>query len=180
MPEIVVRDATSDEVATVRELMQAYGAYLAANPAGAANICIQNYDRELDGLPGQYVAPDGAMFLALVDGQAAGCCAVRPLSKGRVPERGCELKRLWVPPAFRGMRLGKLLMEKAIRWAANAGYEAMYLDTVPAAMPEANGMYAAMGFERVERYNNNLVEDVIFFRLNLLGDGRSLPASDGL
>ena len=39
----------------------------------------------------------------------------------------------------------------------------MYLDTVPAAMPEANAMYAGMGFVRVGRYNDNLIEDVVFF-----------------
>jgi hypothetical protein len=47
----------------------------------------------------------------------------------------------------------------------------MYLDTVPAAMPEANGMYAALGFERVGRYNNNTVGDVVFFRRGLARTG---------
>jgi hypothetical protein len=50
------------------------------------------------------------------------------------------------------------------------GFEAMYLDTVPAAMPEANRLYEAMGFRRVERYNKNPVADVVFFRLGLVGE----------
>ncbi len=79
------------------------------------------------------------------------------------------MKRLFVRQGFRGLKLGKLLVEAAIAWAQGAGYEAMYLDTVPAAMPEANGMYAAMGFEQVEGYNDNLVADVIFFRRGLEG-----------
>jgi hypothetical protein len=52
-------------------------------------------------------------------------------------------------------------------WAEGVGYEAMYLDTVPAAMPEANAMYAALGFERVGRYNDNMIGDVVFFRRGL-------------
>jgi len=171
MAEIVVREAADSEMEVVRALMRAYGAYLAANPAGAANICIENYERELEGLPGQYSRPEGILLLALVDGTAAGCCGVRVLPEERVGERGCELKRLWVDPAFRGLRLGRRLMEVAMVWATGAGYEAMYLDTIPAAMPEANGMYAALGFQRVGRYNNNMVDDVVFFRRRLAEEG---------
>ena len=167
MAEIVIREATGGEVGVVRGLMQAYGAYLASGPGGAANICIENYERELDGLPGQYAAPAGILLLALVDGKPAGCCGVRGLRRERVGENGCELKRLWVDPAFRGLRLGRRLMEEAMVWSVAAGYEAMYLDTVPAAMPEANAMYEALGFVRVGRYNNNLVENVVFFRRGL-------------
>jgi len=168
MAKIVVREAVgAAEVEVVRGLMRAYGAYLGANPTGAANICIENYERELAGLPGQYQAPEGVLLVAWVDGVAAGCCAVRVVRKERVPERGCELKRLWVEAGFRGLGLGRRLMQEAIAWAAEAGYEAMYLDTVPVAMPEANAMYATMGFERVGRYNNNMVEAVVFFRLGL-------------
>jgi GNAT superfamily N-acetyltransferase len=169
MAEILVREAVgAGEIEVARGLMRAYGEYLGANPAGAASICLQNYDRELAGLPGQYQAPDGVLLLAWVDGIAAGCCAVRVLRKDRVPERVCEMKRLWVGPAFRGFGLGRRLAEAAIEWAVGVGYEAMYLDTVPAAMPEANGMYAAMGFEKVGRYNDNLIEDVVFFRRGLV------------
>jgi GNAT superfamily N-acetyltransferase len=170
MAVISIREAVgAGEVEVARGLMRAYGEYLAANPAGAANICIQNYDRELAGLPGQYQAPDGVLLLAWVDGVAAGCCAVRVLRKDRVPERGCEMKRLWVGAEFRGLGLGRRLVKAAMEWAAGVGYEAMYLDTVPAAMPEANRMYAAMGFERVGRYNDNFIEDVVFLRRGLGG-----------
>ena len=173
MAEIVIREAAgAAEVECVRGLMLAYATHLASNPAGAANISLENYERELSGLPGQYAAPDGVLLLALVDGVGAGCCAVRVLRKERVAERACELKRLFVSSNFRGLGLGRRLTEAAMTWAVGAGYEAMYLDTVPAAMPEANGMYAAMGFERVGRYNNNMVEDVVFFRHALGGENQ--------
>jgi hypothetical protein len=78
-----------------------------------------------------------------------------------------ELKRLWVRRGFRGLALGRRLMQAAIDYARAAGAGAVYLDTVPAAMPEANRLYEAMGFERVERYNDNDVADIAFFRLRL-------------
>jgi GNAT superfamily N-acetyltransferase len=165
MAEIVVREAVEvADVAAVRRLMEAYGAYLAANPAGAANICLEGYGHELEGLPGEYAV----LLLAWVDGEAAGCVAMRTLPVG---ERACEMKRLWVEGAFRGLGLGRRLVEEAIGWAKRMGFEAMYLDTVPAAMPEANRLYEAMGFRRVERYNKNPVADVVFFRLGLVGGG---------
>jgi GNAT superfamily N-acetyltransferase len=78
------------------------------------------------------------------------------------------MKRLWVGDGFRGLGLGRRLVEESIGWAERRGFEAMYLDTVPAAMPEANRLYEAMEFVRVERYNENPVADVVFFRRGLM------------
>ncbi len=140
MAEIVVREAVDvDDIAAVRCLMRGYGEYLAANPAGAANICLDGYREELEGLPGKYVV----LLLALVDGAAAGCVALRVL-QGEL-RGGCEMKRLWLRGAFRGLGLGQRLVVEAIAWAERAGFEAMYLDTVPAAMPEANRLYEGHG-----------------------------------
>jgi GNAT superfamily N-acetyltransferase len=166
MAEIVVREAVgAGDIAAVRRLLQRYGEYLGANPAGAANICIEGYAQELDGLTDKYAV----LLLATVDGAEAGCVALR-----RIPADAlaCEMKRLWVDGAFRGLGLGRRLVEKAIDWAKQMGLETMYLDTVPTAMPDANRLYAAMGFERVERYNENPIPGVEFFRLSLAG-GRS-------
>ncbi len=163
-----MRDAVGvADIAAVRRLMQAYGEYLAANPAGAASICLEGYGQELEELPGAYVV----LLLALVDGIAAGCVALRLL---RGERRKCEMKRLWVDGAFRGYGLGRRLVKEAIEWAEDAGFEAMYLDTVPAAMPEANRLYEDMGFERVERYNESAIADVVFFRRGLKGSERGV------
>lgn len=164
MAEIMVREAVgAEDVAAVRRLLEAYGEYLTANPHGAS-ICIGNYAQELAGLPGPYVA----LLLALVDEAAAGCVALKPVLRPVVAdERACEMKRLWVDAEFRGFGLGRRLAEEAIAWAKRMEYEAMYRDTVPAAFPEASRLYRAMGFVQVERYNDNPLKDVAFFRLGV-------------
>ena len=163
MAEIVVREAIGEEdVAAVRMLLEKYGDYLAANPHGA-HICIGSYAEELAGMPRPYAA----LLLALVDGKAAGWVALKPISQSAVEERACEMKRLWVGVEFRGLGLGRRLVEEAIAWAKRTGHEAIYLDTVPAAFPEATRIYRAMGFVQVERYNDNPLANVVFFRLGL-------------
>jgi ribosomal protein S18 acetylase RimI-like enzyme len=170
--QVRVAEGAAD-VEVARALMREYGdylAHLAEEPGRAASICISGYESELAGLPEPYVAP-GVLLLAWVEGEAAGCIALKALRlKGAVAGEGgmaLELKRLWVRRRFRGLALGRRLMQAAIDFARAAGASAVYLDTVPAAMPEANRLYEAMGFERVERYNDNDVADIAFFRLGL-------------
>ena len=156
----------TDDLDAIRSLMREYQKHLSGNPAGADRICLTGFEQELAGLPGYYGAPGGVLLLALVDGSPAGCVAVRP-ARLVTHETACEMKRLWVGAGARGLGLGRRLAAAAIDWARTAGYAAMYLDTVPAAMPEANRLYERLGFRRVERYNDNDVTDVVFFRLEL-------------
>ena len=83
-------------------------------------------------------------------------------------EWAIEMKRLWARPAFRGLGLGRTLMQAAVDRARSSGGIAIYLDTVPEAMPEANRLYAATGFEPVGRYKDNEVPGVVFFRSSLV------------
>ncbi|WP_035348675.1 GNAT family N-acetyltransferase [Edaphobacter aggregans] len=157
MPQIVIRQATGEQdIATVRRLMREYSEHLASNRSGAASICLTNYESELAKLPEGYLT----ILLAEVDGASAGCVAIRQIIR---TERACEMKRLWVGNGFRGLGLGRSLIERSLAWATEAGFEAMYLDTVPAAMPEANRLYASYGFVPVDRYNDNDVAGVQFF-----------------
>lgn len=161
MPEIVIREAQDpNDIVTVRRLMLEYGEFLARNPSGAGSICLTGYEEELANLPVGYAV----ILLAEVDGSAAGCVALREIQR---PERACEMKRLWVNDQFRGFRLGRLLVERAISWAAGRGFQSMYLDTVPAAMPEAARLYSSLGFAPVERYNRNPIGGVEFFARRL-------------
>jgi GNAT superfamily N-acetyltransferase len=145
--------AAAEDLEEIRTLMRAYGAHLAT----AASICIGSLEQEIASLPEPYTL----LLLAEVDAHPAGCVALK------IIEGGIEMKRLYVSPAHRGHSLGRKLIEASIAWSRTHGFEAMYLDTVPAAMPEANALYERFGFQKIGRYNDNPVPGVVFYRLEL-------------
>lgn len=155
--------AGAADFALVRELIREYGEHLASHPAGPEHFCISGMDKELEKLAKRYGAP-GCLLLAEVDGHAAGCVALKALKE---PANALELKRLWVRPGFRGLGLGRRLMESAIEAARRAEAGALYLDTVPRAMPEATRMYEAFGFVRTDAYHGLRTPGIEFFCLPL-------------
>ena len=102
---------TASEIEEVRRLFEEYWNSFGFTP------CFQNFAGELAALPGEYVAPDGALALAKVDGASAGCVALR-----RIGETRCEFKRLYVRPAFRGCGVGRALLDWVIGRARQTGY----------------------------------------------------------
>lgn len=104
--------------------------------------CFQNFSTELAGLPGEYTPPRGRLAMAYVDGQPAGCIALRPVDAHRA-----EVKRLFVRPDFRCRALGRGLVEWVIAEARTAGYIELIGDTLPV-MREAIALYDSIGFER--------------------------------
>ena len=139
----------------VRELFLEYAA------ATGLNFCFQNFDQELAELPGKYAPPSGRLVLAMNDGQAVGCVALRKLE-----EIVCEMKRLYVRPAFRRQRIGNQLAEAAISLAREIGYERMRLDTLTS-MTTAIALYKSFGFQRISAYYHNPIPDVVYFELTL-------------
>jgi putative acetyltransferase len=113
------------------------------------SLCFQGFDKEVASLPGDYAQPGGCLMLAKSGGEATGCVGVRPLDRTR-----CEMKRLYVKPAFRCSGLGRRLAETAIALARAAGYRSMYLDTL-SVMKEARALYSALGFKPCAPYYDN-------------------------
>jgi len=127
---------TAEAIAAVRTLLEEYWNSFGFTP------CFQNFGDELAGLPGAYAPPGGRLALATSGGQLAGCIALR-----RVDALHAEAKRLYVRPAFRGLGLGRALMEWAMAEAREAGYAEIVGDTMPV-MRDALALYERMGFER--------------------------------
>lgn len=152
---------TSSDLELLRVLLREYVSHL-NDSLGSAHICWNDVEKELDALPSPYQV----LLIAFVvddkgEEETAGCVFLKPI------EGACEMKRMWVRPQFQGLGIGRKLAEALIGRARQRGYTAMYLDTVPAAMKAAHHLYSTLGFVPVERYNDNPVPDVQFFRLNL-------------
>jgi GNAT superfamily N-acetyltransferase len=149
-------------VRAARELLLEYGRFVIAQP-GAARFCFKGLEHEAEGLPMSFLEQGGGSLLAWSGGQPAGFVAWRALpASAQVTADACEMKRLWVRPTARGLRLGRLLTQAVLDRAGAAGRKAIYLDTAPAAMAGAHRLYTEMGFTPCERYNENPVDGLIF------------------
>ena len=150
---------TPAQIEAVREMFSEYAAGL------GIDLCFQQFEAELTGLPGAYAAPGGALLLALVDGQPAGCGAMRPL-----PDvdhvNACEMKRLYVLRAYRRFGLGRLLAQQLMELASQAGYSCMLLDTLDQ-MEAARGLYESLGFEETPPYYFNPIPGAHYLKAEL-------------
>jgi putative acetyltransferase len=144
-----ITPATTGQLQATRLIFEEYAAQL------GIDLCFQNFDAELDGLPGEYAAPQGALLLALVDGEIAGCCAMRPLDSADYSS-ACEMKRLYVRKAFRRFGLGRQLAEAVMDAARIAGYRHVLLDTL-SDMEAARALYEDLGFGDIPPYYHNTI-----------------------
>ncbi|MEY2429767.1 MAG: hypothetical protein QOJ40_2652 [Verrucomicrobiota bacterium] len=143
-------------MATVRRLFREYAQGI------DIDLCFQGFDQELATLPGRYGPPEGCLLLALAGAKVAGCVALR-----RIEARTCEMKRLYVRPAFRRKGIGRILARAVIDAAGDCGYESMRLDTL-ASMKEGIALYESLGFRRIEAYYHNPSACAVFMELRLV------------
>ena len=144
MDSTVVIEPAYNALSDVRALFEAYTAMLVTHdPAFQIYLDIQHYADELRAPAAKYAPPDGRLYLARVDGRAAGCIALRRLDGER-----CEMKRLYVQPQYRGRGLAR------------------QLDTLPV-LEDAVRLYRQLGFYEIPCYNDSPVESTLFFQLDL-------------
>jgi GNAT superfamily N-acetyltransferase len=125
------------------------------------DLGFQDFQAELDCLPGKYEPPSGRLILAWVDGRLAGCVALRAIDRDT-----CEMKRLYVKPGMRALKLGRRLAERICDEAYAAGYKRICLDTLPT-MSAALALYSGLGFRPIEPYVYNPIEGAIFLGRDL-------------
>ena len=159
-PDIELKYPDAPElVDAARELFREYASAL------NVDLCFQNFDAELAGLPGEYAAPGGHLLLAFVDGALAGCAGLRRIADVDYAN-ACEMKRLYVRSAFRRFGLGRLLAQRLMDEARGIGYSAMLLDTLDD-MEAARGLYGTLGFEEIAPYYFNPVAGAHYLKADL-------------
>jgi len=151
---IEIRSAYQD-LDNIRALFTEYAQSL------EVDLCFQDFNQELDSLPGKYAYPNGRLYIAYLDDKVAGCIALR-----RYDERRSELKRLYIRDGYRGLGISKLLVQKIIEDAIELEYESILLDTLNTMKPAIN-LYKSFGFEEIEPYYDNPLDGATYFSLNL-------------
>ena len=150
----IVQATTPDDIEHCRRLFRAYSTWL------NVDLCFQDFEGELAGLPGTYAPPRGRLLLAKADDAVAGCVGLRPLE-----DDICEMKRLWVEPGFGGRGIGRGLAEAIVDAGRDIGYRAMRLDTMPQRLKAAGHIYETLGFKEIPDYYHNPLEGVVMFEL---------------
>ena len=148
-----------EQIDAARALFREYAEQL------GVDLCFQDFEAELAGLPGDYAEPRGTLLLALVDGELAGCCALRPIDDVD-HTNAAEMKRLYVRKAFRGFGLGRHLAEAALDAGARMGYACVLLDTLDD-MESARALYEDLGFEEIPPYYHNPLPGAHYLKVDL-------------
>src|SRR5215470_14026791 len=155
-PLTIVQAESEAQISQVRELFLEYASSL------GFSLCFQGFDQELAGLPGDYGPPEGRLLLAEYEGNVAGCVALHKLG-----DHVCEMKRLYLRPAFRGKGLGRILAEEILKQARLIGYRRLRLDTVEPVMKDAVAMYRRLGFQEIAAYRENPMAGTLYMELEL-------------
>ncbi len=146
---------TDTDLELIRKLFREY------EKAIGVDLCFQNFESELDSLPGDYAPPDGCLLIARFDNRPIGCVALR-----RIDSSICEMKRLYLKPDYRRRGFGRLIAEKVIDEARSKGYSKMRLDTLPT-MIEAIALYESLGFTKIEPYRFNPIAGAVYMEKSL-------------
>ena len=156
--EIVVA-RSGGELELARALFREYAEQL------GVDLCFQGFEAELAALPGDYGEPRGVLLLALVDGDVAGCCALRPIDDADY-SNAAEMKRLYVRKAFRGFGLGRQLAEAVLQAGLRLGYASVLLDTLDD-MEAARALYEELGFQEIPPYYHNPLPGAHYLKVEL-------------
>ena len=151
----ILQATTKAHYQSARELYIQYAASL------GLDLEFQGFSRELAELPGDYAAPAGCILLAETGAGCAGCVALRPLKHNI-----CEMKRLYVLPAYQGRGVGRLLASSLIEAARQKGYKKIRLDTIDS-MQAAQRLYISLGFKTIEAYCYNPLDNPRFMELEI-------------
>lgn len=153
----ITKPITEKDFDLVKDIFMEYQQYL------NVDLCFQSFESELNNLKNIYEPPKGTILIVKAVEEIVACVALKPIE-----ENNCEMKRLYVKPAYRGNGLGQKLVESLIEFATLNKYNKMKLDTL-VSLKEAVILYKKMGFVETKPYVNNPLNDVLYFEKQLEG-----------
>lgn len=121
---------------------------------------------DIAALPAPFIPPQGAMFIAMDEGEALGCGVVIALDLSGV----AEIKRLYVRPSARGRGVGETVTRALLAEAVALGFHTVRLDTAPE-LTTATALYRKLGFQPIPRYKEGQLPDALCFELKLQSTG---------
>jgi putative acetyltransferase len=121
------------------------------------DLQFQHFEEELNSLKTMYAPPDGGLILCKIENEFMACVAIR-----KINNETAELKRMFVRPAFQGLGIGKILLQKAIELAKEANYSCIRLDTLNHMAPAIN-LYKRFGFYEIPAYYHNPNTTAVYF-----------------
>lgn len=125
------------------------------------SLAFQNFSEELKIIQNMYGSPNGCLLIVYDDNKAVACAAYR-----KIGEDIAELKRMYIMPSFRGLKIGQTLLEMLCKLAFDNGYTKMRLDTLDTMLP-AIGLYKKNGFYEISAYYHNPNEGVVYMEKQL-------------
>lgn len=155
---VTIEDGTK-HLSDIAKLFEEYKDYV------HVDMSFQPADETADEIRKRYSGEGGKLYLALVDGKAAGCIAFHPMEG----KNACEFKRYFTRPAFRGQHVGTALFKRAMEDACALGYDAIYLDTL-ARLEACNHIYQQFGFRKIPAYYHNPLPGVLYYRYDLANE----------
>ena len=160
MSTLEIRRVPREELEQAYSIVQEYYA--------AANVVARESREEFQC---DYFRDASGIWMATVDGNIAGCIALRTLPQ--LGPRCGEIKRMYLRPQYRGQGIAEALLRSLEIFAARCGYAELYLDTA-ADMAAAARLYEKNGYKKCPRYNEN-PQAAIFMKKRIASGGHGVP-----
>ena len=153
---------TDEDLEIVKGLLEDYLAFMFELDGPVHIKEVEAHKHQMNNLGEYFRPPDGCLLVAKYKKESAGCVALRMLS-----DDTCEMKRLYVKPKFRGLKIGRNLANAVIKQAQKIGYKHMRIHTI-SALEQANRLYKSLGFNEIDPFEYTPREDAVFMELKLV------------
>lgn len=136
---VIIRDLRKEDNPALAKVVRDTLAEFGANHPNTVY-----YDPTTDTLFEVFQTPRSKYFLAEINKKIVGGGGIYPTDG--LPPDTCELVKMYLLPEARRLGLGRTLIEKCIKAAAENGFKKIYLETMPE-LKQALNVYEKFGFE---------------------------------